>query len=243
MISVCIATYNGEKYIQEQLDSILSQLGRGDELIICDDQSIDRTLDIIADYRDDRIRTYRNDTRMGHVRNFEKAISLARGDFIFLSDQDDVWLPGRVTAMMKYMEDEPSALLVASNFDLIDENGNAIGEFRFLRSVKPLRLMQLFCILAGRAPYFGCTFLMRRRMLDYCMPIPARIESHDIWIALVASMVGHVVNIPGSTLQHRVHGRNVTVKKRRATSVILWSRYYFIRALVMRAFSLSFKIH
>jgi len=243
MISVCIATYNGEKYIREQVDSILSQLGPDDELVVCDDQSGDRTLEILVGYHDTRIRAYRNETRLGHVRNFEKAISLARGDYIFLSDQDDVWLPGRVAAMLERMAANPRALLVASNFDLIDEAGAGIGEFRLLGPVKPFWLMQLFYIFAGKQPYWGCTFLMRRKILDYCMPIPERIESHDIWIALIASVFGTVVNIHGATLQHRMHGRNVTVKKSRALRVILWSRYYFLRALVLRAFSLRFKIH
>ena len=108
MISVCIATYNGEKYIREQLDSILVQLGPDDEIVVCDDRSSDRTLELIEGYRDSRIHVHRNEKNLGHVRNFEKAISLSRGDYLFLSDQDDVWLPGRVQEMLGQMQSDAS---------------------------------------------------------------------------------------------------------------------------------------
>ncbi|UBM12561.1 glycosyltransferase family 2 protein [Cupriavidus metallidurans] len=240
MISVCIATYNGEAYIQEQLDSILTQLGEGDEIVVCDDQSSDRTLDIIDGYHDARIRTHRNEKRLGHVRNFEKALSLSKGDYVFLSDQDDIWLPGRVQIMMSKFEEDAAVDLVASNFDLIDASGVHLGEFRNLGEAKKSRFGQAFAIFAGRAPYFGCTLLLRRSLLNNCLPIPSGVESHDIWIALIASLVGKVVNLPGPTLLHRVHGKNVT-KKRRALVVIFRTRLLFLSALVQRMFSLKFK--
>jgi len=242
MISVCIATYNGAAYIREQLDSILAQLGEGDEVIVCDDQSSDGTLDIIDGYHDTRIRTFRNESRLGHVRNFEKAMSLSKGDYIFLSDQDDIWLPNRVQMMLSRFNGDPDVELVASNFDLIDVNGVHLGEFRRLGGVKKSRFGQVFAIFAGRAPYFGCTFLIRRRLLDSCLPIPHGVESHDIWFALVASLVGKVVNLPEPTLLHRIHGGNVTTKKRRALVVVLRTRLLFVYALVLRMFSLKFKI-
>lgn len=241
MISVCIATYNGERYIKEQLISILEQLGVEDEVVICDDQSSDRTLAIIDECRDVRLRVCRNPARLGHVRNFEKAISLAKGDYIFLADQDDVWIPGRVQNMMDALQAYPQALLVSSNFDLIDAKGAETGEFRGLGPVRRLRWLQVAAIFAGKAPYYGCTFLMRREALRYCLPIPADIESHDIWFALVASALGRVVNLPSSTLQHRLHGSNVTARSRRAWKVVLRSRLVFAWALVSRLFCLRCK--
>jgi glycosyltransferase involved in cell wall biosynthesis len=243
MISVCIATYNGEKYIREQLDSILAQLGPDDEVVVCDDRSSDKTLELIEGYRDSRIHVHRNEKNLGHVRNFEKAMSLSRGDYIFLSDQDDVWLPGRVQQMLGQMQGDPEVALVASNFDLIDDEGVAVGEYRLLGPVKRSKLQQVLAIFAGKAPYFGCTFLFKRNILTYCLPIPKDIESHDIWIALMASVFGRVVNISGATLQHRIHDRNMTTKSRRALSVVLKSRYYFLRSLVARAFCFKFKVH
>lgn len=241
MISVCMATYNGAGYLRDQVESILAQLGPADELVVCDDGSSDQTIATLLGYDDPRIRIHENPTRLGHVRNFELAMSLARGDYIFLSDQDDVWVPGRVRNMMDALQAHPHALLVSSNFDLIDAKGAETGEFRGLGPVKRLRWLQVAAIFAGKAPYYGCTFLMRREALRYCLPIPADIESHDIWFALVTSALGRVVNLPGSTLQHRLHGSNVTVRSRRAWKVVLRSRIVFAWALVSRLFGLRYK--
>jgi len=234
MISVCMATYNGARFIRAQVDSILEQLGPEDELVVCDDGSRDQTLSILVDYHDARIKIHRNPDQLGHVRNFERAISLAEGDYIFLSDQDDVWTPDRVRLMIDSMNAAPEALLVASNFDLIDAQDQEVGQFRKLGRVKPFRWLQVASIFAGRSPYFGCTFLLRREALRYFMPIPRGVESHDIWFGLVASMLGGVVNLPVATLKHRVHDSNVTARKRRALTVILKSRLVFARALVLR---------
>ncbi|MDH1380541.1 glycosyltransferase family 2 protein [Comamonas aquatica] len=229
-----MATYNGARFIRAQVDSILEQLGPEDELVVCDDGSRDQTLSILVDYHDARIKIHRNPDQLGHVRNFERAISLAEGDYIFLSDQDDVWTPDRVRLMIDSMNAAPEAFLVASNFDLIDAQDQEVGQFRKLGRVKPFRWLQVASIFAGRSPYFGCTFLLRREALRYFMPIPRGVESHDIWFALVASMLGGVVNLPVATLKHRVHDSNVTARKRRALTVILKSRLVFARALVLR---------
>jgi len=229
-----MATYNGARFIRAQVDSILEQLGPEDELVVCDDGSRDQTLSILVDYHDARIKIHRNPDQLGHVRNFERAISLAEGDYIFLSDQDDVWTPDRVRLMIDSMNAAPEALLVASNFDLIDAQDQEVGQFRKLGRVKPFRWLQVASIFAGRSPYFGCTFLLRREALRYFMPIPRGVESHDIWFGLVASMLGGVVNLPVATLKHRVHDSNVTARKRRALTVILKSRLVFARALVLR---------
>lgn len=236
-----MATYNGAKYIRSQVESILEQLRPVDELIVCDDSSSDETVAILLSYGDSRIRVHQNPIRLGYVRNFERAMSLARGDYIFLSDQDDVWVPGRVHDMMGVMQAHPQALLVSSNFDLIDVKGVKTGDFRGLGPVKRLRWLQVAAIFAGKAPYYGCTFLMRREALRYCLPIPADIESHDIWFALVTSALGRVVNLPDSTLQHRLHSSNVTVRSRRPWKVVLRSRLIFVRALFSRLCVLRYK--
>lgn len=100
MISVCIATYNGGKYIKEQLDSILFQLGKDDEVIISDDSSTDDTLSILESYHDERIVILTNQKFHSPVYNFENALKSAKGDFIFLSDQDDIWEPTKVEVML-----------------------------------------------------------------------------------------------------------------------------------------------
>ena len=208
--------------------------------MVCDDGSSDQTLAILSGYGDPRIRVHRNPGRLGHVRNFERAISLARGDYIFLSDQDDVWVPGRVVTMMSALQSNGGALLVGSNFDLIDGDGQRVGEFRRLGPVKRFRWQQLFAIFAGRAPYFGCTFLFKREAVQYFLPIPRKIESHDIWFALIASAVGRIVNLAEPTLLHRIHGNNVTVQRRRALMVVLRSRFVFAKSFVSRMICVGF---
>ena len=240
-ISVCIATYNGEKYLKNQIDSIINELSLNDEIIVCDDQSVDETISFLENYNDSRIKIFINATRLGHVRNFEKAISMATGEYVFLSDQDDVWIPGRVKKMMNCLVSNPSALMVASNFDLINEFEEKTGEFRLLGAVRGSKLMQVIDIFLGRMPYYGCTFLFKKQFRGYFLPIPAGVESHDIWMALVASSLGRVVNIPDATLMHRIHGGNLTVKKRRSILLVLRSRVVFFYQLVRRFFELNFE--
>ena len=104
MISVCMATYNGEKYIREQIDSILAQLGDKDELIVSDDGSADATLSIVRSFSDPRIKIISNTGKHGTNGNFENALKHAQGDYIFLSDQDDVWLPGKVNICLQALQ-------------------------------------------------------------------------------------------------------------------------------------------
>jgi glycosyltransferase involved in cell wall biosynthesis len=103
MISVCMATYNGAKYIKEQMDSILCQLGKDDEVVVSDDGSTDSTLDIVAEYGDSRIKIVRNTGAHNFIRNFENSLKAAHGDYIFLADQDDVWLPDKVAKIMQIL--------------------------------------------------------------------------------------------------------------------------------------------
>ena len=134
MISVCMATYNGEKYIKEQLDSILSQLESDDELLISDDGSTDNTISIIQSYNDSRIHILNhvpNSSYSGHEKvssNFENALKNAHGDYIFLSDQDDIWCKDKVKKCVNEMQ---SSLFVVHNMKIIDENGNMVKNPRY----------------------------------------------------------------------------------------------------------------
>ncbi|MQR01323.1 glycosyltransferase family 2 protein [Glaciimonas soli] len=241
MISVCIATFNGSSYIERQLASILDQIGPMDEIIICDDASEDETISLIESYKDNRISIHINKVRLGHVNNFAKALSYATGDYIFLSDQDDIWLPGRVDKMLLSLTSDVSVLLVASNFDLIDEFDKHIGEFRKLKPENKSKLSRVLKIFLGKMPYYGCTFVFKKELLELCLPIPAKTESHDIWMALIANTFGVVNNLNIATLQHRIHQLNVTPRKRRSALVIVKSRIVLIKAYVARVFKLKFK--
>src|SRR5690554_2119128 len=114
MISVCMATYNGGRYIEEQLNSILSQLGPDDEVIICDDCSTDNTVEKATAIGDSRIKIFRNEKNLGYIRNFEKSVVLANGDYIFLSDQDDIWPSGRIALMLSAMKSASKSVVVGN---------------------------------------------------------------------------------------------------------------------------------
>ena len=127
MISVCMATYNGQKYIKEQIDSILCQLGHADELVISDDHSTDLTPDIIKSYDDKRIKFFYNELKKGVTHNFENALLKSKGDILFLADQDDVWLPGKLEKMVDFMQ-QGGYDVVECNCALVDENLNVTKE-------------------------------------------------------------------------------------------------------------------
>src|ERR1700712_112451 len=118
MVSVCMATYNGENYIQAQLDSILKQIAAGDEVVISDDSSSDKTLDIIRSIPDPRIRLFAGNRFRDPIKNFQNCLKLASGDYIFLSDQDDVWLEGKYEKMTQLLLEYD---LVISDSIIVDE--------------------------------------------------------------------------------------------------------------------------
>lgn len=122
MISVALCTYNGERYIREQLESILNQTMKVDEIVVCDDGSTDNTLPIIeglAGTTDTAIHIHRNETNLGPAKNFQKAINLCSGDIIFLSDQDDIWVPEKVSTIIKYFESNPTISVVFTDGSLM----------------------------------------------------------------------------------------------------------------------------
>ena len=129
-ISVCLATYNGAQHIREQLDSILPQLGRDDEVIVSDDLSIDETLEIITSYGDARVKILPTKSRLGPVANFQRALTAAIGDIVFLSDQDDIWEPNKVATSLRVLE---SCDLVVSDCVIIDANNEVISDSFFAR--------------------------------------------------------------------------------------------------------------
>lgn len=202
MISVCIATYNGELYIKEQLDSILCQLGEEDEVIVSDDGSTDRTLDIIAAFGDRRIRILHNVCH-GFVHNFENALTQAHGDYIFLSDQDDVWFSNKVERCLQLLR---HYLAVNHNSILVDGNGNDLNvDFFTLHRSKGG-----FWQTVWRNSYSGCCMAFRRELLEWALPFPPKIASHDIWLGLVAEKKGDTCFLNEPLLRYRRHNANAS---------------------------------
>lgn len=205
-ISVCMAAYNGERYIADQLQSILSQLSESDEVIVVDDASSDDTVAIVERFRDERIRIFRNPRNRGVVASFERAILEARGDVIFLSDQDDVWKADKVSRMMLAFGD-PTVTLAQSDANIVDADGKVISQsYSQTRGGFVPGVMQNI----WRCRYLGCTMAFRRDILTRCMPFPRNIPMHDVWIGIVNACFGETAYISEPLVEYRRHGKNVS---------------------------------
>ena len=217
MISVCIATHNGEKYIKEQVDSILCQIGVNDEVIISDDGSTDRTLDILKSYNDSRIKifNYIHKQKFRYkfdysTHNFENALLQSRGDVIFLSDQDDVWLPNKVNRVLSNMD---NCDILLHGRKVVDANLNVIQEFAmpqdgFWRNIKS-------CTTTG------CCMVFRREVLKNVLPFPISGVCHDFWIGVYGSLYYKRKFIKEPLLLYRRHENNVTPSNLKSNNPIL----------------------
>jgi glycosyltransferase involved in cell wall biosynthesis len=206
-ISVCMATYNGAAYIEQQLKSILSQLQPNDELIIIDDHSIDATVDLITRIGDSRVHIYRNNINMGVQKSFEKAIGLASGGIIFLSDQDDVWHPEKVSKFSEIFKNLPEVSMVLSDARIVDNVGRVVVESFFKRrgGFAPGIVANLV-----KNRYLGCVMAFRKNLLEQILPFPTSIPQHDMWIGLVNEVYGKAYYISTPLIDYRRHESNAS---------------------------------
>jgi glycosyltransferase involved in cell wall biosynthesis len=204
MVSVCMATYNGEKYIQAQLNSILSQLEPDDEVVVSDDSSSDRTVEILKSIPDRRVRLFTGNTFRDPIKNFQNCLKLAKGSYIFLSDQDDVWLPGKYDKMMALLQEYD---LVISDSVIVDEQLKEIAPsfFDFFGSGKGIIKNM------ARSAYYGSCMAFNRALLERSLPFPNTQEiGHDLWIGLVGEMTGKVLFYKEPLLLYRRHASAFT---------------------------------
>lgn len=236
-VSVCMATYNGARFVGRQLESILAELGPGDEVVVVDDRSRDGTVGIIDAIGDPRIRCHANDTNRREVYSFGRAMGLARKDVIFLSDQDDMWIPGRVGWMTEALL-ESGASLVATNFEWMNDEEQPLNiRIDGVSAVDSRRhAKNIWDIFIGRTTYYGCAMAFRRELNRLLLPIPRMVESHDLWIALAGNLIGQTVHLDAATLRKRQHGGNVTSPvSSRPLRRKLWSRAVFTASLAVLA--------
>jgi glycosyltransferase involved in cell wall biosynthesis len=204
-ISVALATYNGRLYLPDQLASLVAQRRRPDELVICDDGSTDGTVDLLEQFSATapfRVRIYRNERNLGVLRNFEKALSLCEGDIVFLSDQDDFWLPEKIADVARIFDETPAAFAVINDKLIVDEN------------LVPTGATMLGNIRGFGSPdgnfVAGCCSAFRREWLGIALPIPQGAIAHDTWLVGLAHRLG-IVSILEKPLQYyRRHGANVS---------------------------------
>lgn len=226
--SVCIASYNGSKYILDQLKTILDELDVTDEVIIVDDASTDDTINVIKSINDNRVQLYINEINHGHVYSFSRAISLAKNDFIFLSDQDDLWIKGRRDAMLKVLIDS-ECLLVSSNFKTFEQNPKECKSIKNPLKSKDSKanFRNILGLFAGKRNYFGCAMAFHKDIVNLILPIPSYVEAHDWWIAIAGNILKSNIHFEESTLLHRIHTNNVT-KSNRNLSAKIKTRTIFI---------------
>lgn len=231
MISVCIATYNGEKYIKKQISSILSQLSDSDEVIVSDDGSLDSTIDIVRSIKDDRIKIYIHEKKVAYCSckahrlttfNFENALRYARGNFIFLADQDDIWENNKVEICLKALE---SYDLIMTNYSIIDENDHLIMASYY--EAKPISSLLINVV---KMPFHGCCMAFKKQLLSKALPFPKELILHDNWIGFIALLnkykVGYI-DIP--VLKYRRHFNNVSALKGKSDNSILFRIIYRVK--------------
>jgi glycosyltransferase involved in cell wall biosynthesis len=230
MTSVCLAAYNGEAYVADQIESILSS-PLVDELLVSDDGSTDRTMEVVERFSDPRVRLLRG-PRAGPGRNFEFLLTMARGQYIFLSDQDDVWKPEKVSLMLEQLQ---RADLVVSDCVVVDQNLKVLhpSYFDLMRS-RPGLLKNIF-----RNSYLGCCMALRRGLLNHVLPLPRHLPYHDWWIGMIAELFGKVTFMSVPLLEYRRHASTTSPaagRSRAPVSEQLWRRVLMVGYLVARRF-------
>jgi glycosyltransferase involved in cell wall biosynthesis len=225
-ISVCMATYQGERFIEEQLDSILQQLRPHDEVIVSDDGSTDGTLGRIKAYKDARIRILQNDRNLGYSKNFERALIQASGDIIFIADQDDVWLPDKVSTMLVSFKNHD---MVVSDVTIVAGDLSQIERSHFQHyGVRTGFLRNLL-----KTRYIGAAMAMHRNVLDVLVPIPSRSNlcAYDYWIAVVSELYFDVGLVNRPLMLYRRHEGTASTGGSRSV-------YTLSHRLLVRAYTL-----
>lgn len=211
-ISVAMATFNGEKFIKEQLESIFCQTIQPQEIIICDDCSSDRTIEIIESLNNPLIKVYKNITKIGVVENFKKAVSLTmNGNFVALSDQDDVWFSHKLEILYNSIFDYKESkvpTIAYSDLILVDNNKGIINE-SFWNELNHHNHVHNFSTLLFGNFITGHTILMNSSMKKELELKPIDTILHDVWIAFIALGVGKAVKIDQPLAFYRQHDSNI----------------------------------
>lgn len=207
LVSVAIATYNGAKYIHEQLDSIISQTYTKLEIIIIDDGSTDGTQQIIAKYQakyQGLIKLHHNISNLGSIKSFELALKLCSGDYIALSDQDDIWFPNKIEELLNNIHDN---LLIHSDAIIVDENMNVKYPSHFKLSKD--KSLNTFSDYLLQNNVTGCTAMLSRKLLQLSLPFPEQIFAHDHYLAIIASFYGKIKLLDKPLVYYRQHSNNL----------------------------------
>lgn len=231
-ISVAMISYQGAKYIEEQLDTILATLGDEDEVIVSDDGSTDGTREILVRYetKDMRVRMI-DGPKKGVKANVENALRACQGEYIFLADQDDVWMPEKVEKVMSVLTDPMVGLVV---HDAIVTDGTCqnvvLDSFYSLKGSGSGVLKNIW-----RNTYIGCCMAFKRELLEEVLPIPGYIEMHDQWIGVINDRLHRGTEfIPDKLIKYRRHGNNASGMSHYGVARMIRNRVCFVWALLRR---------
>lgn len=221
-IEIVLASYNGEKHLGAQIDSIFAQTYQNWHLLIGDDHSEDATLSILKELQrqyPDKISIYPSEQRLGLVQNFSRLLELTSAEYIMLCDQDDYWLPQKIEkSFIKIKELEKEwgkevPLLVHTDMEIVDEDLKLIDKSQWKRQqFNPRRSGKLNAILMQNASW-GCTMIINRNLIHLALPAPTEGFVHDYWLVLVASAFGQVGYVPEATMLYRQHEKNLVGSK------------------------------
>ncbi len=223
-VSVAMATYNGEKYLKEQIDSILVNLSLEDELIISDDGSNKETLKILDDYQKKDARIFLvNGPRKGVKKNFENALSHCQGRYIFLADQDDIWMENKVEMVLPYLKEYS---VVVHDAIIVDQDGNELcHSFFAMRSSGKGVLKNIY-----KNTYIGCCMAFQSTLKDKIMPIPLEIEMHDQWIGILGEHFKKgCFFLPEKLILYRRHGDNASSFTHYPLKKMIKNRWCFVK--------------
>jgi len=208
-ISVAMCTFESIDFIQGQLDSIFNQTLKPFEIVICDDSSTALVENFVRNYESDiPISYFRNEKRLGVIKNFEKAISICNGDYVATSDQDDVWKSDKLEVLHDKIKHQTGPSLVYSNFLIVDEK---------LKEIKSLESRKESINFSSPRPPFshafqnfvpGCTMMFNRELINIALPFSQDVVMHDWWISLVANFKGEIIYVPKKLVMYRQHASN-----------------------------------
>jgi glycosyltransferase involved in cell wall biosynthesis len=227
-----MATYNGERYIAEQLTSILPQLDGRDELVVSDDSSTDATVAIIERFHDPRVKILPGNTFLNPIYNIENAIRQSDGEVIVLSDQDDVWLENKLDLVRRWFSSKGAGInTLVLDGSIIDEQGHVIEDsiFADLGSGRGI-LRNLY-----RNTYMGCCMAFSRQLLRVALPFPRHIPMHDSWLGLLSELYGTVEFVREKTILYRRHSLNRSFRRFTVGQQIGW-RFFLACHLLKRTF-------
>jgi len=204
-ISIVMTVYNGERYLKEQIDSFLNQTLLPDEIIIVDDCSSDKTIEIIEKYKknfSDKIKFFKNEHNLGFTKNFEKAILKSSGDVIFLSDQDDFWYKNKIQTVIKKYETYPNIDLIIHDADLVNENLKKTNHSALSQVMSGFNNTDVFIT--------GALTSFKKNLLKYFLPFPKSLVGHDGFIHFVSKKLNRRMVINDKLQMIRRHTNNTS---------------------------------